>query len=438
MNLGDIHDITIEKIVYGGDGLGRVQGQAVFVPLSAPGDQLRVRITNLERNFARAVIEEIITPATSRRAAPCQYFGVCGGCQLQHLQYATQLQSKTEFIRESLRRMGGIDWQQEIPILAADEFGYRARAEIKIHHGEHGAHREKPDRIDKIFLQDLQDNSVNPAINLVNPVQKNFIPPMVQIGFFKANSHDVCEVMECPILLPAANAELRELHRPPNLLPSRATRVYLTVGDDKTLATPATGENARDAEIDAKGTVQQTIGGITYSFGVRTFFQSNRLLVEQLIETALAGAQGQSAFDLYAGAGLFSLPLAKSFTQVYAVEGSKISSQHGLKNAQTNRIRNVNYEVMSVEAWLKFQAPKLPRPDFVLLDPPRAGAGEAVIQRLIALKPSRIHYVSCDPTTLARDLKWLTNAKYRLASITALDMFPQTYHVETVVKLTMR
>jgi 23S rRNA (uracil1939-C5)-methyltransferase len=392
MNLGDIHDITIEKIVYGGNGLGRVRGQTVFVPFTAPGDQLRVRITKLERNFARGEIVEITAPSRARRAAPCAHFGVCGGCQLQHLQYDAQRKVKAEFIRESLRRMGGIDWQEEIEVIAAEEFGYRARAEIKL----------------------AED----------------------QIGFFKAGSHDICEVIECPILLPAANAALRELHKPPNLLPRRATRVYLTVGDDQTLATPATGENAREAEIDAQGTVRQTIAGINYSFGVRTFFQSNRLLVEQLVTSAIADAQGDIAFDLYAGAGLFSLQLAKSFAQVYAVEGSKISSQHGLQNAQANGIHNVYYEAMSVEAWLKLQAPKLPRPDFVLLDPPRAGAGEAVVQRLLALRSPRIHYVSCDPTTLARDLKLLTKAKYNIDSITALDMFPQTYHVETAVELT--
>ncbi len=391
LSLGDIHNLTIEKIVYGGEGLGRVNGQAVFVPFAAPGDQLRVRITNLERNFARGVVEEILAPSPVRRAAPCQYFGVCGGCQLQHLQYAAQLETKADFIRESLRRIGGIDWKAEIPVLAANEFGYRSRAEIKIN-GE-------------------------------------------QIGFYKPNSHEVCEVIECPILLPAANMELRQLHKLPNLLPRRATRVYLTVGDTQVLATPATGENARDAEIDAKGTVQQTIAGITYSFGVRTFFQANRLLVEQLVETAINRAEGKIAFDLYAGAGLFSLQLANSFAQVYAVEGSKIAVKHGLQNAQANHIANVNYDAMSVEAWLKFQTPKLPRPDFVLLDPPRAGAGAAVIQRLVALKPATIHYVSCDPTTLARDLKLLTKAKYNIDSITALDMFPQTYHVETVVKL---
>ncbi|HEX4947584.1 MAG TPA: class I SAM-dependent RNA methyltransferase [Blastocatellia bacterium] len=416
--LGDIHDITIEKIVYGGDGLGRVNGQTVFVPFAAPGDQLRVRITKLERNFARGEIVEITTPSTLRRAAPCPHFGVCGGCQLQHLQYDAQRKTKAEFIRESLRRMGGIDWQNEIEVLTADEFGYRARAEIKVRQGETATGRNG------------EQHHESPA----RPLARS--PRPIQIGFFKDNSHEICEVTECPILLPAANAALRELHQPPNLLTSRATRVYLTVGDDQTLATPATGENARDAEIDAQGTVQQTIAGINYRFGVRTFFQSNRLLVERLVTVAIEDANGKVAFDLYAGAGLFSLQLAKLFAQVYAVEGSKISSQHGIQNAQANRIHNVNYEAMSVEAWLKFQASKLPRPDFVLLDPPRAGAGEAVVQRLIALASPRIHYVSCDPTTLVRDLKLLTKANYKIDSITALDMFPQTYHIETVVKLT--
>ncbi len=369
--IGDIHDITIEKIVYGGDGLGRVEGQAVFVPYAAPGDHLRVRITSLERNFARGVIEAIVEPSSARRAAPCQHFGVCGGCQLQHLQYAAQLESKAGFIRESLRRVGGIDWQAEIPVLAASEFGYRARAEIKIN-GE-------------------------------------------QIGFYQANSHDICEVTECPILLPAANAELQELHKPPNLLPSRATRVYLTVGDDKTLATPATGENARAAEIDAKGTVVQTISGFRYNFGVRTFFQSNRLLVEQLVGAALGEAEGKVAFDLYAGAGLFSLPLAQRFQRVFAVEGSGISVRHGLANVQNNHIHNVTYECLSVEAWLKHKAPKLPRPDFALLDPPRAGAGAAVIIGWLRSSPKReFHYVSCDPTTLGARFEITDQNEYKL------------------------
>lgn len=405
MNLGEIHELKIEKLIYGGEGLGRVNNQTVFVAFAAPGDHLRVRITKLERNFARAEIVEILAPSVARRQAPCQHFGICGGCQLQHLHYETQLQAKVGFIRESLKRIGGIGWQDEIELLAADEFGYRSRAEVKINHQERG---EKNHSLD---------------------AQK------IQIGFFKSNSHEICAVTECPILLPAANRELQKLNAEPDEISRQATRIYLTVGDDQVLATAATGENSRAAAIDALGTVHQIIAGIKYEFGVRTFFQANRLLVEKLIAAASSDTAGKIAFDLYAGAGLFSLQLAKNFSQVYAVEGSKISVQHGIANAQNNRIENVSYEPMSVEAWLKHKAVKLPRPDFVLLDPPRAGAGEIVINRLLTLQPSKINYVSCDPATLARDLKLLVKGGYRIDSVTAVDMFPQTFHVETVVKL---
>ncbi|MFN7928350.1 MAG: class I SAM-dependent RNA methyltransferase [Blastocatellia bacterium] len=337
---------------------------------------------------ARGVIEEIIVPSPHRRSAPCRHFGICGGCQLQHLDYAAQCQSKADIIRESLRRIGGIVWEQDIEVLAADEFGYRSRAELK----------RTPDG---------------------------------RLGYFQANSHDLCEVTECPILLPTAQDKLQTL-RTQNI-PKSATRVYLTAGDTEVLATPATGENARTAEVDARGTVEQTILGFNYRFGVRTFFQANRLLVEQLVCEATDEAKGRIAFDLYAGAGLFSLPLARHFDQVYAVEGSRLSVRHGLANAERNKVQNIRYEAVSVETWLK--QPKLPRPDFVLLDPPRAGAGEPVIRRLLQHKPTVIRYVSCDPTTLARDLKILTQGGYRLTTITALDMFPQTYHIETVIKL---
>ncbi len=405
MNLGEIHELTIEKLIYGGEGLGRVNHRTVFVPYAAPGDHLRVRITKLERNFARAEIVEILAPSVARRHAPCQYFGICGGCQLQHLHYEAQLQAKVEFIRESLKRIGGIDWQDEIEVLAADEFGYRSCAEIKINHQKCGEKNNSP------------------------ATQK------IQIGFFKSNSHEICAVTECPILLPAAQRELQRLNAAPDKISRQATRVYLTVGDDQALATAATGENSRAAAIDALGTVHQIIAGITYEFGVRTFFQANRLLVEKLVAAAINDVTGKIAFDLYAGAGLFSLQLAQNFSQVYAVEGSNISVQHGIANAKNNRIENVSYEPMSVEAWLKHQAVKLPHPDFVLLDPPRAGAGEIVINRLLALTPPKINYVSCDPATLARDLKLLVNGGYRIDSVTAVDMFPQTFHVETVVKL---
>ncbi|MBO0860865.1 MAG: class I SAM-dependent RNA methyltransferase [Chloracidobacterium sp.] len=396
VTIGDCYEVAIEKLVYGGDGLAHVGSQAIFIPLSAAGDFARIRIVECERNYARAVIEELLEPSPLRRTPPCRYFGVCGGCQLQHLDYPAQLESKVSFVRESLRRIGAIEWDAEIRICSAEEFGYRSRAEIKVARDENGRAR---------------------------------------IGYFRAGSREVCEVECCPILAPAANRELQRLHAESSLVPNDATRVYLTAGDDEVIVTPANGEDGRAAEFDSMGTTHQRIAGINYGFGVRSFFQGNRLLVEELIKEAICGVSGEFAVDLYAGVGLFSLQLAKAFAEVCAVEGNKTAANHGVENARLNGLNNVRYEPISVEAWLKYKSAEAARPDFALLDPPRAGAGVQVIERLAAMGPPALAYVSCDPATLARDLRLLVDYGYRIASITALDMFPQTFHVETVVRL---
>ncbi len=394
--VGEAYDIAIEKLVYGGDGLAHIGSQAVFVPFAAAGDQLRVRITEVERNYARGVIEELLQPSAARRTPPCARFGVCGGCQLQHLNYAAQLETQVAFVRESRRRLGGIEWDGEIAVRAANELNYRSRAELKVARDENGKTR---------------------------------------IGYFRAGTQEVCDVDDCLILMPAANRELQRLQAEPSLIPSDATRVHFTVGDEEVIVTPATGENGKSEAVDALGTAHQLIGGVNYGFGVRSFFQGNRLLVEELVKTAIGDARGQFAVDLYAGVGLFSLQLAKTFEQVCAVEGNRTAANHGIENARANNVQNVRYEAISVEAWLKYKSPEVPRPDFVLLDPPRAGVGGQVLERLTAMASPQIAYVSCDPATLARDLRSLIEYGYRIDSITALDMFPQTFHVETVVRL---
>ena len=389
------HKVTIEKLVYGGDGLAHIGTRAVFVSFAAPGDQLLVRITTVARNYARAVIEEILDPSPARRDPPCVHFGNCGGCQFQHLQYPAQLAAKATFLRESLHRIGRIEWEPDIEVIASDEFGYRSRAEIKVGSDESGKTR---------------------------------------IGFFRAGSHEICDIESCPILLPAANRELTRLHTQRSLIPADATRVFVTAGDEGVIVTPADGSGARNAEVDALGTARQEIDGITYSFGIRSFFQSNRRLIGLLIQNAIGDAQGKTAVDLYAGVGLFSLQLSKRFERVFAIEGNRCAATHGMDNLRTNGLNNVRYEAISVEAWLKYKSADV-NPDFVLLDPPRAGAGNQVVERLASLAPKRISYVSCDPTTLARDLRQFIDRGYELESIIGLDMFPQTFHLEAVAQL---
>ncbi|MBK9708024.1 MAG: class I SAM-dependent RNA methyltransferase [Acidobacteria bacterium] len=393
---GELHEVTIEKIVYGGDGLAHIGRQAVFVPYAAVGDHLRVKIVSLERNYARAVIDEIVWASPTRREPTCAHFGICGGCQLQHITYAAQLEAKASFIRESLRRLGGIEWNDEIKVRSASEFGYRSRAELKVSH----------------------NGSTNP-----------------QIGYYRSGTQEICEVTDCPILLPAVNRELHRLRVETSMVPADATRIFLTAGDDEVILTPGTGENARTEAIDSMGTAYQCISGIKYGFGVRSFFQGNRLLVDELVNEAIGGNRGRFAVDLYAGVGLFSLQLAKTFDQVCAVEGNRFAAAHGAENARANGVGNVKYEPISVEAWLKYKSGEYPQPDLVLLDPPRAGAGPQVLSRVLSLKSPAISYISCDPATLARDLKQLLSEGYSIESVTALDMFPQTFHVEAVVHL---
>src|SRR5262249_11249944 len=179
--VGEIYEVAIEKLVYGGDGLAHVGTQAVFVPLAASGDFVRVRIIECERNYARGVIEEILDPSPLRRTPPCPYFGACGGCQVQHPDYQAQLQAKASFVAETPRRLGNIEWDEEIGVRSAEEFGYRSRAEIKVERDEEGRPR---------------------------------------IGYFRAGTREVCEVESCLILLPAANRELQRLRAENSLIPN--------------------------------------------------------------------------------------------------------------------------------------------------------------------------------------------------------------------------
>ncbi|MFZ4984431.1 MAG: class I SAM-dependent RNA methyltransferase [Blastocatellia bacterium] len=393
---GDVFEVTIEKIVYGGDGLARLGPAVILVPFTAPGERVRVRIVSTAKRLLRGTVEELVTRSEKRVSPACPHFGICGGCQLQHLDNQTQIETRVGFIRESLYRISGIDWKGEIRVIAGPSTGYRARAELKI------------DRDD-----DRQPH----------------------LGYFESGTHQLCEIETCPILHPALERELHRQREHPEAIPPAATRLYLSTGDNGTFAVPATGEDGQRAATDALRTVHQRVLGIDYTFGARSFFQGNLLLIEKLVTEAISDVSGDRAIDLYAGVGLFSLQLAGRFKKVCAVEGNPVAARHAAQNCKINNISNVEFHSRSVESWLKHQSIEWKRPDLVLLDPPRAGAGTQVCAKIAALSPETIRYVSCDPTTLARDLGHLIDAGYSISQFAMVDMFPQTYHVESIVTL---
>ena len=386
---GDLLEVAIEKIVPRGLGLAFAEDLTVFVPLSAPGDRVRVRLDQIKGKTAFAEIEQVIEPSGERGVPPCKYFGTCGGCDFQQFPYELQLAHKVAIIQDSLQRIGRIE-MSDLPIIPSPRpLGYRTRA---------------------LWRADAQER---------------------KMGYYKRNSHDVVDVDHCPILDPELDATLQRF------------REHLADGrfwSDKAVVEAARGSDGEISVYSADlaetaGDVTVSAAGERYMFDARTFFQGNLSIIESLIDAATAGAEGQHALDLYCGVGLFSLPLARKFAKVTGVEASERSIEFAKKNAESAEITNLRFQGEGVGKFLF--GGNVPKVDFVLLDPPRAGTEKNVIQRIIKLRPKAVSYVACDPSILARDMRRLVDGGYTIDSVVALDLFPQTHHVEAVARLSL-
>ena len=372
--------VAVERILPGGLGLAHAGGRTILVELAAPGDVARVRVDRKQGKVLFASIVEIITPGPGRVAPPCRYFGECGGCDFQQLSYEAQLAAKVGFIQDCLRRIAKIE-PPDVPITPAPrEFGYRTRAEWQ------------------------RDGR--------------------RIGYFSRRSHRICDVSECAVLAPELQAALTNLRGED--LPASVTELNAQAGDDGLSLAPM-----------RPGDVQVRIGAHSYRLNANGFFQSSPDLLAQLIEFALAGAAGESALDLYCGVGLFTLPLAQIFARVMGVEANLTAVGYTQLNLIGAGYSHADAVYGQVGEWLAENAAEWRGADFVLLDPPRAGVEPGGLEALLKLMPQRLAYVSCDPATLARDLRFLLANGYQLDDIAAFDLFPQTHHVETVARLSL-
>jgi len=426
-------EVTIERILPGGLGLAHAEGQTVMVALAAPGDRLRVRVDRVKGNVSFAQIEEILTPSPFRVEPPCPYFGRCGGCDFQQMSYQAQLDAKVEIIKDCLRRLARIENIPGFQITAApNPWHYRSRAQW-----QYDAVRQK-------------------------------------LGYFESGSRRVCDVVECAVLAPSLQQTLESLRLQMNdgSLPEEARDFRAVVGDEGVSIAPAVrgssptvGERLdRAPDRGSSPTVREdsdsikdgekvhditrTIHHETYHLNAESFFQANDGLQPELIDAAIGEASGATALDFYCGVGLFTLPLARRFKHVVGVESDNPAASFARQNLATAGLTNAEIAIRDVGVWLddlkRHDLSRLSESsatalqgqiDLVLLDPPRTGAESRVIAGVLGLKPQRISYVSCDPATLARDLKKLIAGGYTLTSVRAFDMFPQTHHVETVVQL---
>lgn len=437
-------ELKIEKLVYGGEGLARLldpqtgRAKAVFVPFVAPGEVIDAAVIEEKPGFARARVEHLLQPSPARVSAPCPYFLECGGCQYQHLQYADQVVAKAQILAETLERTAKLKLERPVQTHSAEPFQYRNRTRMRMVHD-----------------------------------------PEFAIGYYRYASHSLLAVTECPISSPLINRALSALWQL-----GRAERVneairevqFFANDDDSKLLVELFIEHGVEAEsvrgtVEAlRGTMAEVVGVAAFPgapaddaedqrapltrgrssaatfFGDRSlvyatsnydfqvsagaFFQVNRFLLDELIATVTAGRSGKTALDLYAGGGFFSLPLAESFQQVVAVEASTYS--YG--DLRNNAPANVKALRVSTEEFLRSEVKRY-TPDLVIVDPPRAGLGERTSQLLGRMSVPRVTYVSCDPATLSRDMKVLAAAGFRIEEAHLFDLFPQTFHLETVLHL---
>ena len=425
--------ISIEKLIYGGEGLAHADGNTIFVPYVLPGEQVRAATKAKKKKVVWAQLLEVTAPAGQRDRPQCPHFQTCGGCHYQHIQAAEQLRLKKEILRETLSRLGGIQWDGAIQEHSAQPYGYRNRAQWAV--------REAKPRA---------------------------------IGYFLSESPVIVPIDECPVLSPVLAetfGQLQEMARS-NRLPEKIKEIEaFTDSTDAKIALnvaferfpkPAADlaatlleampqlesllllDESKDRfELSGPGYLFHEAGGFRYRVSHLSFFQVNRFLIEDLLRTMTSGVEGELALDLYAGVGFFTLPLAKAFKRVISVDANLAATRDLYANAESAGVVITSHNEHAGEFLRKTHE----KPDFVSLDPPRSGLGAEASARLATLGAAEIAYLSCDPSTLARDLAVLlgtsknadaaaTNGvRYQIAEMHLFDLFPQTYHIETLVRL---
>lgn len=367
--------LTIERLAFGGDGVGRVEGKVVFVPWTAPGDKVRVRITEENSRFDRGEMVELLESSPSRTQPPCTVFGRCGGCQWQHLDYPTQLAAKEAVLRETLERIGGLRDLSILPIIPSKPWAYRQR--IQLRRNGHG-----------------------------------------DVGFLQKESDTVVEFQNCEIADPQLNEAILQIRREQRVTPP-AFELILEKGDVVT-------QPLEDPE--------------------RLFSQVNPEVNDRLIKVLLdltfgradpAFSRRWTVVELYSGSGNFTFPLSEWAGRVVAIEEVPAAVRKAETLARQQGIHHVEFIQGSAEWGLKKVLRSGVAVDSLVLDPPRRGAKE-ILDMICVMKPRQVIYVSCDPSTLARDLKFLVARHFQLETLQPLDMFPQTYHIESVTKLVRR
>jgi len=424
--------LKVEKAVYGGDCLAHLPadggrpGKAVFVPLTLPGEDVSAHIVEDKRSFAKAEVDEVLVSSPDRVAPECQHYGVCGGCHYQHADYAAQLAVKQEILRETLTR-AGVVVPQEIAVLAGEPWDYRNRIRLAMtRDGEFGYRGRRSHEIVPIGECPIAAPILLQTAERVAAFVREHLRPDLITEFELFTNHDQSQMLVTLFCDAAPAGEVGEwLTALRAELPLTASGIRLQLADAA----------VEPKILASKGLPSLTYAasGFEYQVDHGAFFQVNRRLIDDFVALITAGHTGKTMWDLYAGVGLFARQLAPAFEQVLAVESAPASFpalQRNLANMAGRAVGSTTVDFLRHN-----REEREPRPDFIVIDPPRAGLGAEVTTLLNAIHAPEMVYVSCDPATLARDLRALTQERYRIEKLTLVDMFPQTFHIETVVHL---
>jgi 23S rRNA (uracil1939-C5)-methyltransferase len=364
-----------------------------------PGEKVAFRPQKMKAGLLKGTQVEILQPSTERIKARCEYYTSCGGCQLQHANYPFQVVQKVSILRETLRRIAELEYNEEIPAITGEPWAYRNRVQLHFKAGTCGFHKAESHAIQGISHCDISAPLLNEVIAKLQPaVKKQEWPDFLRSLELFTNGTDV-------------QVNVLETNRPV------AARFFTWLKG----MVPAI----------AAGSIDYEAAGEKFRISGGSFFQTNRFLVDALVNEVMGEEAGEDAVDLYAGVGLFTLPMAKRFQRVDAVERGATAIRDLEFNAETAKLTNVTVKRTAAEEFLRELETA---PAWIVADPPRAGLGKDATTELLRLKPRRLTVVSCDPATLARDLKVLVAGGYAIKRISLVDLFPQTYHFETVVR----
>ncbi len=454
--------LTIDKLIYGGDGLARLpaaspndehgRGKAVFVAFVLAGEKIEATITEQKPGFARARADAITEPSPHRIPPDCPYFTQCGGCHYQHTSYEHQLEIKKEILRETLRRTAKLDLPFEIRVHPSPPWSYRNRSRLQVRTSPTftaGYFKLSSHDLLPIERCPISSTLINRGIaSLWESGRSGKVPEgMREIEFF-ANADDTHLLVELQCSPAARRAAVRvwaEDFRAavPEIAGIAAFRESQS-GPPRSV-TSKLRQSAKVETLLSVGSDHLTYrtGHSSYRVSAGSFFQTNRHLTDKLVQLVTAGRSGDLALDLYAGVGLFSTALAGDFRHIVSVESSHHSSADLAYNLPSNgkavQATTEQYLARAENSRRSAKGEVLPQPfstpDLVVVDPPRSGLGERVARQLANLRALRVTYVSCDPSTLARDVVPLLAAEYRVEQVHLVDLFPQTFHLETVVQL---